>query len=75
MCLAIPGKVISIQGDTADVDVDGVITQARIDLLEDVNKGDYVLVHTGFAIQKYDRADAEETLKLFEEIKRIAEFQ
>ncbi len=69
MCLAIPGKIISVQDDTARVDVNGVMTDVKITLLEEVSVGDYVIVHAGFAIQKYDRRDAEETLKLFEEIK------
>ncbi len=65
MCLSIPGKVLSVTENIAEVDVGGVTTRASIVLLDDVRVGDYVLVHTGFAIQKYDRDDAEETLKLF----------
>ena len=68
MCLSIPGKVLSISKNIAEVDVGGTITQAALDLMEDVKIGDYLLVHTGFAIQKYDKKDAEETLALFQEI-------
>ena len=68
MCLAVPGKIVSIHGDVADVDVNGVVTRADISLVEGLTRGDYVLVHAGFAIQKYDREDAEETLRLLREI-------
>jgi hydrogenase expression/formation protein HypC len=64
MCLAVPGKIIELKGQTAKVDINGMVTEANTMLLEKVKKGDYVLVHTGFAIQKYDKKEAEETLKL-----------
>jgi hydrogenase expression/formation protein HypC len=65
MCLSIPGRILSITEHIAEVDIGGVTTRANIVLLDNVRVGDYVLVHTGFAIQKYDRNDAEETLELF----------
>ena len=68
MCLSIPGKVLSVSENTAKVDVGGTVTCAKLDLLEDIRVGDYVLVHTGFAIQKYDQKDALETLAAFKEI-------
>ena len=68
MCLAVPGRIISIQDDTARVDIKGVMIQAKTMLLDNLRVGDYVIVHAGFAIQKYDRRDAEETLRLLEEI-------
>ena len=68
MCLAIPGRIISITGNTAEVDISGVVTRADLTLVDDAAIGDFVLVHAGFAIQKYDREDAEQTLKLFRSI-------
>lgn len=68
MCLSIPGKVLSITGQSAEVDVGGTRTQARTDLLDDVKIGDYVLVHTGYAIQKYDTKEAEETLQALKDV-------
>jgi hydrogenase expression/formation protein HypC len=68
MCLAVPGKIISIEDDTARVDINGVVTRANITLLDGLSVGDFVMVHAGFAIQKYDQDDAEETLRLFREI-------
>jgi hydrogenase expression/formation protein HypC len=69
MCLAAPARVISVSDKTAVVDYQGVRTTARLDTLaEPVAVGDYVLVHTGFAIQRLTAEDAEETLRLFDEL-------
>ncbi len=68
MCLAIPGKVISIQGTEGTVDFGGVIQKVRIDLIQDLEVGDYVIVHTGFAIEKLEEEDALETLRLWKEL-------
>jgi len=69
MCLAAPARVISVSDKTAVVDYQGVKTTARLDTLaEPVAVGDYVLVHTGFAIQRLTAEDAEETLRLFDEL-------
>jgi len=64
MCLAIPGKVLRVEGVQALVNFDGVEREVRVDLVS-AKKGDYVIVHTGYAIEKLDRKEAEETLKLF----------
>lgn len=69
MCLAIPGEVLSVEEGLATVDVGGVEQEARLDTLtEEVTEGDYLLVHTGFAIQKLPPEEAEETLKAFDEL-------
>jgi len=68
MCLAVPAKVIKIEGTTALVDMMGNQTQADISVLEGVKIGDYVMVHAGFAIQKYDEEEARESLKLIREM-------
>jgi hydrogenase expression/formation protein HypC len=68
VCLAIPAKVISIRGDIAKVDFgEGVLRDVNITLV-DAHVGEYVLVHTGYAIQVIDRKAAEETLQLWEEL-------
>ena len=64
MCLAIPSKITHIADSMATIDVDGVQRQASLLLLEDVNVGDYVIVHAGFAIKKMDEAAALDTLNL-----------
>jgi len=66
MCLAIPGKVISIDGKSGEVDFGGVIRKVNLSMV-DVSLGDWVIVHAGFAIQTIDEEEARETLKLWEE--------
>ncbi len=70
MCLGVPMKIVEINRDfgMAKAEISGYTQDIRIDLLEDVSVGDYVIVHAGFAIQKLDEKDALETLKLIEEI-------
>ena len=68
MCLAVPAKVVSIEGANAQVDIMGNSTSADISLLEKVNIGDYVMMHVGFAIQKYDEEEAMATLALIREM-------
>lgn len=71
MCLAIPSRVTEVGEAEALVDHGGVKRRVRLDLLaEPVEVGDYLLVHTGFAIQRIAPSEAEETLKLFDELLR-----
>lgn len=67
MCLGIPGKVVKVEGDVAEVDFWGVKRKASLLLVPEVKEGDYVLVHVGFVITKLQEEEAQETLKLFEE--------
>ncbi len=53
MCLAIPGKIISKKGDWAKVDFNGLLKEVNVSLVE-AKKGDYVIVHAGFAIEVLD---------------------
>jgi hydrogenase expression/formation protein HypC len=68
MCLAIPGRVLEINGNVAKVDFGSKATREVDITLVDVEEGQYVLVHVGYAIQVLDEAAAEETLKLWREI-------
>jgi hydrogenase expression/formation protein HypC len=68
MCLGIPGKITQIENKTATVDIGGVLRQVSLQLLDNVAVGDYVLLHSGFAIQKMEEPDAKETLDLFRQI-------
>jgi hydrogenase expression/formation protein HypC len=63
MCLAVPSKIIEIQGDLAKVSVDGVIRETSLALLDDAQIGDFVIVHAGFAISKLDESAALQTLE------------
>jgi len=64
MCLAVPVQVVSINGSEAEVDIGGVKRRVSITLTPDVRVGDYVLLHTGYAISVIDQAEAQETLRL-----------
>lgn len=68
MCLAIPVRVIEIRDSTATVEMAGNRTTADLLLLPNVQIGDYVLVHAGMAIQKFDEDEALKTLELFREL-------
>lgn len=75
MCLAIPGKVVSISGDDpltrmGKIDFSGVVKQACLAYVPEVQIGDYVIVHVGFALSKVDEAEAQ---KVFEYLKQMDE--
>lgn len=76
MCLAIPGKIISIEDSEssmkmAKVSFGGVIKQVCMDLLPEAEVNNYVLVHVGFAISIIDEKEAEENLKMINEIEDL----
>ena len=77
MCLAVPAKVMEVKGDKALVDFGGgVRREVLLSLLDvEVKPGDYVLVHTGYAIQVLDEKEAEETLRLWREIARVMDIE
>ena len=68
MCLAIPAKIKSINKDRAIVDFGGVAKSISLGILNGVKRGDYVLVHAGFAIGKVNKQDAEDTRKALKEL-------
>ena len=68
MCLAVPVKITKIEGKEADVDIGGISQHISLWLTPEAKVGDYVLLHTGYAISVLDQKEAEETLQLFEEI-------
>lgn len=72
MCLSIPAKILSIEGKTARASVGGTIINVGLHMIDDIKEGDYVLVHTGFALQKISDDEAQETLKLIKEMEDIS---
>ena len=69
MCIAFPGKVISIDDNRAVIDIEGTKREAFLDLIdEEVKIGDYVICHAGFAIHKVDEELAQEKLALLREL-------
>jgi hydrogenase expression/formation protein HypC len=73
MCLAVPVKIVSVNGDEAETEIGGVRRLVSIAFTPEAKVGDYVLLHTGYAITVIDEAEAEETLKLLEEIASLSE--
>ncbi len=67
MCLAIPARVISIEDDMATIDLEGTRRRVSLLLQDEVEVGDYVIVHAGFVIHKIDEAEAEASLRLLRE--------
>jgi hydrogenase expression/formation protein HypC len=75
MCLAIPARVMRLDGSKAQVDFgEGVLRDVNVTLV-DAKVGDYVLVHAGYAIQTVDEKDALETLALWKEILAVEKEQ
>ncbi len=74
MCLAVPMRLVEIKGRDAVVEIGGVRRTINLALLspEDLEIGDYLIVHAGFAIQRLDEEDAEETLKIFRQMAEVA---
>lgn len=71
MCLAIPGKIVEIvdhENQIAKVEVGGVRRNINTGMLDNIQVGEYVLVHVGFAMSRIDEKEAEETLRLLEEL-------
>ena len=73
MCLAIPALVTRVEGKEAEVEIGGISRRISLWLTPEAKLGDYVLLHTGYAINIIDQEEAEETLKLLEEIAEFAE--
>ena len=80
MCLAVPGKVISISGDeplyrTGKVDFGGIIKEVSLAYIPDVQIGEYVIVHVGVALSKVDAAEAEQVFEYLAQMGELAELE
>jgi hydrogenase expression/formation protein HypC len=75
MCLAIPARIVELQGDKAVVDAMGNQFHARTTFLPDVKLGDLVLIHAGFAISTIDEEEAKKTWQLIAEIDQFKDTQ
>lgn len=77
MCLGIPGKIIEIDNSQAlpmgKVDFGGVVKEVCLAYVPEVEIGDYVIIHVGFAISQLDEQEAHETLKLLAEMEMLAD--
>ncbi len=76
MCLAVPGKIISIEGEdlarTARVSFGGIVREASLAYVPEAQVGDYAIVHVGLAISLLDE---DEALRTFEYLKQIGELE
>lgn len=68
MCLAVPMRVVTIEGEMAICEIDGVRREASLMMVDNIAVDDYVLIHAGFAIERLDEGEAEETLRLMREV-------
>ena len=76
MCLALPVKVIELRGDDlAVVDLDGIRKEISLALVDDVQIGDYVILHVGYALTRLDPDEAQRTLELFAELPKAPALQ
>jgi hydrogenase expression/formation protein HypC len=80
MCLAVPGKIISIAGDTplersGRVSFGGVIKEVSLAYVPEAQIGDYVIVHVGFALSKVDEAEAAQVFEYLEQMGELGELQ
>ena len=80
MCLAVPGKILSIEGTdpvfrSGKVSFGGVQKQINLAYVPEAKVGDYVLVHVGFAISTIDEAEAEEVFEYLREMGELAELE
>jgi hydrogenase expression/formation protein HypC len=80
MCLAIPGKVVSISGDDpvtrmGRIDFSGVIKQVSLAYVPEVVVGDYVIVHVGFALSKVDEAEAQIVFEYLRQMGELGEME
>ncbi len=73
MCLAIPAKIVSIKDKEAIIEIGGIKREASLWLTPEAKIGDYVLLHTGYAIAVLDEEEARETLALIEEVAKAGE--
>lgn len=71
MCLSIPGKVVWVKENRAGVDFGEVTVEAATHIVGELTPGDYVLVHSGYILEKLNVEDAKITLELFDEIARM----
>jgi hydrogenase expression/formation protein HypC len=80
MCLAVPGRILSIDGDdpvlrAGRVDFAGIVKRVNLSYVPEASVGDYVLVHVGFAISTVDEAEARQVFAYLKEMGDLAEIE
>jgi hydrogenase expression/formation protein HypC len=80
MCLAVPGRIVNIEGDdpllrSGKVDFAGVVKRVNLAYVPEAAIGDYVLVHVGFAISTVDEAEAKQVFEYLRQMGELAELE
>ena len=80
MCLAIPGKVVSINGDEpltrmGKINFSGIVKEASLAYVPEVKVGDYVIVHVGFALSRVDEEEAQKVFEYLRQMNELAELK
>ncbi len=75
MCLAIPAKIVEIDGEMAKVEVGGVLRVVSLMLVPDLQLGDYVITHAGFALHRVDEQEALASISLLRELVEMVSSQ
>jgi hydrogenase expression/formation protein HypC len=78
MCLAIPGKIVSVTGEdplerTGKIDFGGVLKEANLAYVPEAKIGDYVIVHVGFALSRLDEEEAQKVLEYLKEMEELGD--
>ena len=73
MCLAIPALIKSVYGMEAEAEIGGISRRISLQLTPEARVGDYAIVHTGYAISIMDQEEAEETLRILDEMAHLVE--
>jgi len=71
MCLAVPTRIVWMEGEEAEAEIGGVRRRMSIALTPEARVGDYVLIHAGFAISVLDEQEARESLEIFRELEAV----
>jgi len=72
MCLAVPARIVKIEGQNATVEVNGLTRSANVAFIESPAIGDFVLLHAGFAIRKWSAQDVDEFNRIMREVAEAA---
>ncbi len=80
MCLAVPGKIVSISGEdplmrTGKIDFGGILKEVSLAYVPDVKIGDYVIVHVGFALSRVDEEEANQVFEYLREMQELADLE
>lgn len=71
MCLGIPAKITKVDGDMGEANINGATIQIGLHLIEDAQPGDYVLIHTGFALEKLSEEEALKTIETIRQLEQL----